>query len=106
MTMIDAYIGNLKDLNFDFYGGDFSGNIPKKQSPYISFAREIFDILYDLMNRGEKAFEIRRLDWGAIGAKMTKKQLYNFIGDRDNELDEYILGLDDDKEYVLVAFES
>ena len=110
--MIDAYIGHFNSPGFDFYCGNYDGNIPKRQSPLLPMARGILDAMCKMMRNAE--YEARQLDWGAWGAKMTKEQLSDFINsfygnDEFDELPEvrdYIQKLDADKVYLLVAYET
>ena len=95
---------------FDFYGGDYSGNIPNRgKAPFLPEAHKLLEALWKMKDNGE--YEARQLDWGAWGAKMTKQELSDFVEafygkDKEPEVREYIQGLEQDKAYVLVAFES
>lgn len=106
--VIESYIGYFDDPSFDYYGGDFNGNIPYRQSPFMPFAHDLFRILWEKQRTGE--YEARRLDWGAIGAKMTKEQLFSFLNSygflSHDSIKDYLQTLEDDRIYVLVAFES
>jgi len=107
--IMEAYIGNFDDPNYDFYGGDYNGNIPHRQSPFFPYPHGIFDALSKTKSIAD--YEVRQLDWGAIGAKMSKQQLEIFIDSFADEksfkdIRQFIQGLDADKTYVLVAFET
>ena len=78
MTDIDAHIGLLDDPKFDFYGGDYGGNIPERLSPRLPVPRNILDRIWALIRDG--AENARQLDWGAVGVIYTRQQLLDFMG--------------------------
>lgn len=112
--MLDSYIGYLDDPDFNFYGDSTIGNIPKRQSPSLQNAHKVFSVLCDLPRAAKEEYEVKQLDWGAIGAKMTKQQLSDFLKANDilnsdyhaKEIEQFIQGLADDRACVLVAYET
>ena len=115
MSDIDAHIGLLDGPDFNFYDGDYEGNIPKRISPFLPNAREIMSQIWKMIHNGDK--NASQLDWGAVGVVYTKQQLTDFVDsfyendyndykDRAREIRKYIKGLDSDKPYVLVAYET
>ena len=116
MTDIAAHIGALDDPSFNFYGGDYNGNIPNRLSPLLPVPHDIHSRIWALVRDG--ADNARQLDWGAVGVIYTRQQLLDFIGslykernlphiiERIKEAEKYIQGLDPDTKYVLVAYET
>jgi len=107
--VIEAHIGLLNEPGFDFYGGDYSGNIPKRLSPLLPNGSEVHAYICRLERNGEN--EARQLDWGAFGAIFTKQQLADFVDffykkGSANEIRKFIKGLDAEQKYVLVAYET
>ena len=107
--MIDAYVGLLNSPGFDFYGGNWNGNIPDPISPPLKDSRRLFNVIWDMIERGEE--NARRLDWGAVGVIFTKQQLKDFFGrfypaGPSKALRKFLRALDPNEKYVLVAFES
>jgi hypothetical protein len=107
--VIEAHIGLLHDLGFDFYGGDYNGNIPKRLSPYLPKAHEIHKHMWDLIRGGDPS--ARQLDWSAVGIIYTQEQLAQFMStfyknDEATEIKQYVQELSPDKAYVLVAYET
>jgi len=106
---IDAHIGLLDSPDFDFYGGNYNGNIPDRLSPFLKDARKLMDIIGDMVTRGEE--NARQLDWGAVGVIYTKQQLRDFFGKfypggGSKELRKFLRELDPEKKYVLTAYEA
>ena len=109
MTMKNAWIGNIDSPNFDFYGGQYSGNIPKRESPLLPSAYKLMETIWEMERNGE--YEARQLDWGAWGAKMSKRELSDFVDsfygvDEAKDVRRFVQGLEHDKTYVLVALET
>ena len=107
--VFEAHIGLADDPGFDFYGGDYNGNIPARISPYLPKAHEIHKHIWALIRSGDP--NARQLDWSAVGLIGTKEQLARFVGsfykaDETTEIKQYIGGLDPDKAYVLAAYET
>ena len=117
MTDIGAHIGLLDDPSFNFYDGNYSGNIPKRLSPdlYLPVPHDIHSRIWALIRDG--ADNARQLDWGAVGVICTRQQLLDFMGSLHEgqlphikqvikEAKKYIRKLDPDTKYVLVAYET
>lgn len=107
--MIEAHIGRLHEPGFDLFHGDYNGNIPKKLSPFLPDAHRVHRYLWSMVRSG--AENVRQLDWGAVGAIMTKRQLADFIDSFYNnggfdELRAFIRELDPVEPYMLVAYET
>jgi len=119
MSFLDVYIGYSDDERFKWEGGDWSGNVPRRQSPFFP-PKAPFDKLVDKVERGE--LNGKQVDWGAWAAKVDKSYIIKFFKesyDEDwyeenpyppfieqmNELKKFIEELDDTKVYILVASE-
>lgn len=107
--IIEAYVGDLDTPGFDFYGSNWNGNIPDPIFPPLKDARRLFDVIWDMIERGEE--NAKRLDWGAVGVLYTKQQLRDFFdrfytGGLSKALKRFLRELDPDRKYVLVAFEG
>jgi len=120
MTYLDVYIGDLNDPDFKWEGSKESSNCPKRISPFFppNTPKSVWDAVVDL-TKSDK-FEGKQTDWGCFVIKMTKKQIKDFIAEfygknkkfdlkhlqkQMNELLNFIEGLDDKKQYALVASE-
>ena len=119
--MCDAYIGYAEFAqNFKWEGGDWNGNVPKRQSPF--FPGGGFRTIKERIASGE--YEGKRTDWGAWVAKVTKQQIVEFVEYIHSGGIEFVPGgkygydwqvkayqdlitfvdaLDDEKQYYLVA---
>ncbi|MEA4937377.1 MAG: hypothetical protein VB102_12185 [Paludibacter sp.] len=103
----EVYIGSLKSEKFDYnkIGEDpDNGTYPEVigKSTYDS------DLFWDIIKENSK-----KSDWGCWVAKMTKEQIISFLSQEkyhDNNSAKHLLGiartLEDNKEYLLVAFED
>lgn len=88
MTYRDVYIGELSSTADPLdWGGDWNGNVPKLLSPYfpphgggVPFFR-----LIEKISNGE--FTGKQVDWGGWAAKVSKKDILDFITEvyRDNK---------------------
>jgi hypothetical protein len=109
---LDVYIGDLDDPDFHRDGGDWSGNIPKRKSPF-SPPTEPFWTLIEKIRTGE--LEGKQTDWGGWVARVTKQEIQRFMADVFGgdpcsrgvytELCDFVASLDDNKQYALVASE-
>ena len=120
MSFLDVYIGYSEDTSFVWEGGDWSGNVPIRQSPFFP-PKAPFRILVDKIESGE--LKGKQLDWGGWATIVNKHYIIKFFKESYNEnwyeinqsythliaqMDElkyFIEGLDDTKFYVLVATE-
>ena len=103
----EVFIGSLKSEKFDYdkIGEDpVNGTYPEVigQSTYDS------DLFWEIMKEDKK-----QTDWGCWVVKMTKQQIIDFLGKEkysDYSSAKLLLGiartLDNNKEYLLVAFED
>lgn len=103
----EVYIGSLKSQEFDYdkIGEDpVNGTYPEiiGKSTYDS------DLFWDIMKEEKK-----QSDWGCWVVKMTKQQIVYFLSQEkyhDYASANHLLGiaktLEDNKEYLLVAFED
>jgi hypothetical protein len=74
--MCDAYIGYVDfDQSFQWEGGDWNGNIPKRQSPFSPGGG--FRTIKARIASGE--YEGKKTDWGSWVAKVTKRQIFDFV---------------------------
>jgi len=102
----EVFIGNVKSEKFDYYKeGDWSGYYPEVISK-STFDRELFSDI-----AAEK--ESKTVDWGCWVLKLSKNEIINFLN-RDKysnnesaqDLLKIAMTLENDKEYLLVAFED
>jgi hypothetical protein len=117
---LEAYIGELDDPDFDFYGGDYNGNMPHRISPVsgLPFCDYIGKEIWHRVKSEDK--NARQLDWGSCGVIMTKKEIKQFIcalrrehrkdlwgneKERYEETRRFISTLEDGKQYVVVVYE-
>jgi hypothetical protein len=119
MTYYDAYVGRLDDPDFLWDGGDWSGNVPHRLSPFFPSTRE--PVFWEVLRRIERGdYEGKQTDWGGWVAKVTKQQLLEFMTDIYgapeqttlnnaahplHELQQFIERLEDGGQYALVATE-
>lgn len=120
MTWYDVYVG-YNDDSFKWEGGNWSGNYPRNGSPRLPLPAPFYELI-EKIETGK--YEGKQLDWGAYGAKASKEQIVDFIKEYYNDdwlqrhvtlphiieqLDrvyDFVLELDSDKTYVLVALET
>jgi len=124
------YVGDLDDESFQWEECDGIGNLPGRKSPMFPLAQYGYffsDFFKWLKLTG---YEYKQTDWGGWVAKVTKKQIFEFIlyryktdpiytdpkrmvyrdgkvlhVDQLKELIDYVKSLEDDKLYALVAAE-
>ena len=127
MSFCDVYIGDLDDPRFDWNNKSNEkwniGNAPYKIGPIFPpvFSRPFSKLNEKIKN---KVFHGKQVDWGASAAIVTKNQIEDFIEEcyKDSkeyldpshtphlyeqlqELKEFVLTLDFNKKYYLVASE-
>ena len=129
MTACDVYIGDLDDSEFSWDGGDWNGNIPKSlAATFPSVGGHYNECFHRWVDKS--GVECRKTDFGGWVAKVTQTQLLDYIDycygsdpgynepdrmlmwegrpylvDRLDALRKFVAGLEDDKEYALVATE-
>lgn len=115
--MTSVYIGDLNDPKFSWDNGNWNGNVPRRQGPELpdDCVGKVWKSVFDKIDSGE--FQGKQVDWGAVVAKVTKKQIIKFISemyempydelmkDQLIEIINYVSNLEDDKLYALVACE-
>lgn len=125
MSFYDVYIGRLDDESFSWDGGNPSGNVPKRLSPFFpgsGLNHGAFSSLLDRLDDGR--FAGKQTDWAGWVVPASKAMIEEFInelyarepgdrtsidadpGDRLNELRDYVAGLEDDGQWALVATET
>ena len=126
MTICTVYIGDLDDPKFCWVGGDWNGNIPQ---PLASDFPTVGGHYNECFHRwvDKSGVVCRKTDFGGWVSKVTPRQLAGYIEycyggdskysdpdkalvwkdlkDRLDDLREFVAGLEDDKEYALVATE-
>ena len=129
MTICTVYIGDLDDPKFCWVGGDWNGNIPQ---PLASDFPTVGGHYNECFHRwvDKSGIECRKTDFGGWVAKVTQTQLLDYIDycygsdpgynepdrmlmwegrpylvDRLDALRKFVAGLEEDKEYALVATE-
>jgi len=113
MTWYNVYIGSLEDPDFQWEGGDPSGNIPHPLTPEFPDPWKDF---FEVVRRIEAGiYEGKRVDFDGWVAKLDKQQIQDFLDDRcaaapgrssserTAELRKAIDALDPNKLYALVA---
>lgn len=76
--MLDAYIGELTTTDkFNYEGGDWNGNVPKRNSSFFPFAHDIFKIMMKKMKSNE--IEGKQVDWGGYVLKANKEQIISIF---------------------------
>ena len=120
MTFYDVFVAHDDDT-FKWENGNWNGNTPRNRGPWFP-EKAPFWPLIEKIEAGK--YEGKQLDWGAYGAKVTKDQVVEFIqeqygdgwmlGHLDSphllkqleEVYDYVLALDPEGAYVLVALET
>lgn len=115
---IVAYVGDLNDERFKWEGGNWNGNVPKRQSPEIWFSHDVQRIMLKRIEEGKLVG--KQTDWGAYVAKATRKDIEDIINTietdmkdiiknfKNNPFDdfrEFLNLLNEDQEYALVTAE-
>lgn len=115
---IIAYVGDLQDKNFSWDGGNWNGNIPKRQSPEIWFGHDVWRYVVKAI-KDEKLVG-KQTDWGSHVARASKKDveelldtieeknediLEHFSSNPYDDIREYLKTLSEDEEYALVVAE-
>jgi hypothetical protein len=79
MTSFNTYIGDLDDPTFKWEGGNWDGNIPAGLSPSFPPYKGFSYVDLFLKWVVASGCEYKQTDWGAWVAKVTKKQIQEFI---------------------------
>lgn len=114
MSALDAWIGSLEDEDFHWEGGNWSGNVPQRRSPFLPNGPRAFAQLIRKINQGE--IDGKQTDWGGFVARVTRAQIIDFMAELagtgqlraglNEELMAYVYRLDEHKLYALVAVEQ
>ena len=126
MTACDVYIGDLDDPEFHWEGGDWDGNVPRAIASVFPTVGGHYNECYHRWV-GECGVECRQTDFGGWVARVTAKQLRDYIAycygtepmytdpkerkvwkhlvDRLDALRHFVADLDEEKQYALVATE-
>ena len=110
MSLYHLSIGDASDPKFHWDNGDYGGNIP--------------EIILDLGSTGLfgcvdarsllecPTYGGKILDWGSSGARLTKKRILEFLHEYNGQLItgnpvlSRVQALEDDREYILFAWED
>jgi hypothetical protein len=129
ITYRDVYIGELSSASDPLdWGGGWNGNVPNATSPMFpphgigSLPEYPFSQLIDRISSGK--FQGKQVDWGGWAAKVTRREILDFIADvyggdewytdptvmphlyeRMQTLMEYVGSLPEDGTFALVATE-
>lgn len=122
MSYLDVYIGDLNDPDFRWEGGNWSGNVPTRRSPFFPDGSELQRQVIDRIDTG--IYDGKQTDWGGHVARVTKQQIQDLIEDHYgknqwyidpspmphmlgalNEVRAFVDSLDDKKLYALVTTE-
>lgn len=119
---MDVYIGCLEDKDFNWKGGNWDGNVPRRKSPFFPDGDKAF---WEVRNRiGKGELDGKQTDWGGWVARAKKAEIEALICDlhdthpwyqpgssmphmqqRLKELRAFVAGLNDNDTYALVATE-
>ncbi len=77
MSFLDVYIGDLSDPSFRWDGGNWSGNVPVRLSPFFPEGHRVQGAMLDRISDG--AYIGKQTDWGGYVAKVTKQQIKDLI---------------------------
>lgn len=117
MSYLDVYIGDLDDPSFDWEGGDWSGKLPVRQSNFFPAGNQDFKTLVARIQSGR--YDGKQVDWGGWVARLFPSEIMSFLDEQYTPLKlkrcgckkqvdsirQYILKLDPNKKYALVASE-
>ncbi len=117
MTTSIVYVGDLKDPNFRWKGGDWDGNVPARLSPEFPPMSGNYNEPFHAWVK-TKGITCAQTDFGGWVARVTKSQIFEFIAEayRGNEdlpwvkvslpdLKQFVGTLLTEHEYGLVATE-
>jgi hypothetical protein len=119
---LDVYIGDPTDPTFSWEGGNWSGSVPTRLSPFFPWGRTHFNTV---VRMAEEAANGRQTDWGAwvllLSAKDIQALFNEWYGTREvppitfsdfphlqrefDDLRTFVEALDDSKLWALVASE-
>lgn len=126
MSYLDVYIGNLDDPEFNWEGGNWEGNIPRRISPFFphKWTPSGYSPFSEVVERIRAGiYNGKQTDWGGWVARVTKKQIMELLDElyppewyraqehfpwilqQMEELKRFVESLDPSKEYALVAAE-
>ena len=77
MSYLDVYVGYLDDSTFSWDGGDWSGNVPKRRSPFLPDGYRVFRVVLERINSGE--WVGKQTDWGGWVARLSPSEIEQFI---------------------------
>jgi len=64
MTVFDMWIGNLDDPGFDWNGGNWNDNVPKRESPSFPYSRGYYFLSNFFEWVEQTGCEYKQTDWG------------------------------------------
>ena len=111
LAIREVFVGELGEHSALDWGGDpEKGNVPKRVGPLFPMRAAIIDPHRQVLNWiASGRLRGRRVDWGALAAIVTVRDLREFIvasygADRmPSELTALLLELDPKRQYALVA---
>jgi hypothetical protein len=121
---LDIYVGNLDCEGFKWEGGNWNGNVPRRESDFFPFGHSSFYKLLKKIDDG--IFDGKQVDWGGWVARLTPKEIELFLDechadvklsldneetlslldDKINLIRDFLYRLDQTKKYALVGTET
>lgn len=75
---MDVYVGYLDTTDtFNYDGGDWNGNTPKRITSIFPFSHDVWRLIMSKMKNQE--FEGKQTDWGAYVVKVNKEQIIDIF---------------------------
>ena len=109
MTMLDVYIGDLKDPDFQWEDGNWNGNIPQRISPFFTQAGKVGRDIISGIQAG--TLQGKQTDWGSYVAKLYPHEMLEFLSPYYEEeeriqIELYLMQLEPMEQYGLVSAEE
>ena len=102
----EVFIGNVRSEKFDY---DIEGNVNGYYPEVVGKSTFDSELFFDIMRENGS----KRVDWGCSVLKLVKIEIINFLNrekynknDSAKNLLDIANALENDKEYLLVAFED
>lgn len=74
---VEVFLGDLTDPSFNYEGGDWSGNTPRRIGNYFPRPNDIFFQILDMVEK--KIVDGRQTDWGSWTVRLYPHEMVGVV---------------------------